>query len=117
MHAALLAFLVVTGAGVSTSAPEELPAPAPTIMSTPGSDKYVQEQSGACTHGCPCDSRDGWATPLPLPSGYCPRYGWSGKRWTSCYPSIYDRMPYDYRRSFDYPWDMAPRRAACGAFH
>ena len=117
MHAALLAILVVTGAGVSTSAPEELPAPAPTIMSTPGSDQYVQKQSGACTQGCPCASRNGWAAPPPLPSAYYLRYGWSGKRWTSCYPSVYARTPYDYRRSFDYPCDMAPRWPARGPFH
>jgi len=117
MHAALLAILVVTGAGGSTPAPESLPAPAPTIVSPPGSDRHVQEQPGADNHACPCDYWNGRATPLPPRSGYYPRYDWSGRRWMSCYPSIYDRMPYDYRRSFDYPWDMAPRWPACRASH
>jgi len=43
-------------------------------------------------------------------------HGWLARRRTYRYPPIYNPdypRPYDYRKSFDYPWGIGPRPPAC----
>ena len=113
MHAALLTIFVVTGAG---QAGATLSNPSATI---PAGVLHTGCQDCCCVEACGCHGGFTHRRRLserlgPMPQTcYAPRFGcYSGNnRHMHRYPAFhgyYYREPYNYRRSFDYPWRATP---------
>jgi hypothetical protein len=112
VHVLLIAALIVAGPDGSPSAAEEgLPA-APTEVVQTGPVHLHQAQPCVPCAGVPC--RHGRISPLNCHRRVIPPYYWAcdagcysgpAAGWYGSVHAPYYAPRYDYRRSFDYPWN------------
>jgi hypothetical protein len=118
MHAALLALLVVGGAHRPKLASDRQPAVVARAVVPGERDLEAQRQPRG---SCPSCSRPASGRSGAVGSGY-----WAPQSGCRCVPgpwmygcspptAAYYYRPYDYRRAFDYPWDVRPRTPICAA--